>query len=87
MARDPQAEVVWAGPSWLNWLDKDSVPPMFRHVQAITLKVSKIPAEISELQLQKLSALKGLTFDFGYMWGDKEDDRRTDALLRKSSMP
>jgi len=46
MARDPQAEVVWAGPSWLNWLDKDSVPPMFRRVQAITLKVSKIPAEI-----------------------------------------
>jgi hypothetical protein len=66
IARDPQAVIVWAGPSWLQWLSEASVPTIFRRVHAITLKADiEIPAGLSELQLQKLSTLKALTLNIG----------------------
>jgi hypothetical protein len=84
MARDPKAEVVWAGPSWLNWLDKDSVPPIFCRVNEIMFDASEIPADVSELQLQKLSSLKQLRF-LDPTDDDKEMGQRIDAV--KSSLP
>ena len=86
LARDPQAIVVWAGPSWLRWLDENSVPAIFRRVQAVGLEADKGPAEGSELQLQNLSMLKQIAVfypDKQESHGESEEEhRRIDALTK-----
>ena len=83
IARDPQAVIVWAGPSWLKWLDKDCVPTIFRRVREVTFhSKARVSAEISEevlqLRLQKLSALKRLTW---YWEDDFPKSNNLDELL------
>ena len=85
LTKDPQAVVVWGGPSWLNWLDEDSVPLIFRRVEAITLKQEdvSIPAGLSELQLQKLSSLKQLTLRGWFASSDKQKERQRSTALKE----
>jgi hypothetical protein len=83
MARDSEAVVVWAGPSWLKWLGEDSVPTIFRRVQEITFDGDiEIREDFSELQLQKLSALEALTLYFGMDCGDEKEARLTAVFGR-----
>jgi hypothetical protein len=83
IARDPEAQVIWGGPSWLNWLDKDSTPVLFRRVRELefhpkTYTSEEISREILDVQLQNLSTLKQLTL----MWKDKPSESDdVDALL------
>jgi hypothetical protein len=81
LAKDPQAVIVWAGPSWLDWLDKDSVPMIFRRVEEVTIKAQiDIPADVLTLQLQKCSALKWLKLDYIYDWDVVEQIHKTRVL-------
>jgi hypothetical protein len=52
------------------------VPTIFRRVEDITINARTIPPDVSELQLQNLSALKRLTLDSKYEWDDEEEAQR-----------